>query len=175
MRLTGSGVHLLDFLPRVKPKRHTRPSFVFLIPAISSAISLLSVITDLGTVTPWLPGERRRRLPDRRLASQTRRWVMVKAVADIVLAATAIFGASVAKKGTTAEARLSYRQGMVFTALRLVFSPQVLRCVADFCFGPWDAENVPYDDMGLLTFRIWAVDIPAMYYFTLAVKHARAR
>lgn len=54
-----------------------------------------------------------------------RRWFVVKTAADVALVATAIFGAFVAERGTTGEARLSYQQGMVYTALRLVLSPRV--------------------------------------------------
>lgn len=103
-----------------------------------------------------------------------RRWFVVKAAADVVLAGAAILGAFVAKRGTMGEARLSYRQGMVYTALRLVLSPQILHCVADVCCGRRDTEHVAYGDLNLLTFRFWAIDIPALYCFLRAIKHARA-
>lgn len=54
-----------------------------------------------------------------------RRWFVVKTAADVALVATAIFGAFVAERGITGEARLSYQQGMLYTALRLVLSPRV--------------------------------------------------
>ncbi|KAI6118435.1 hypothetical protein F5141DRAFT_619356 [Pisolithus sp. B1] len=189
MNRTSSGIPRSILLPHAQPECHIRPlKPVFFVSAIASTISVLSLISDLETVTPWFSGNKRR-LPARRLV-QMRRWFVVKAAADVVLAGAAILGAFVAKRGTMGEARLSYRQGMVYTALRLVLSPQVsdlstianradismqiLHCVADVCCGRRDTEHVAYGDLNLLTFRFWAIDIPALYCFLRAIKHARA-
>lgn len=87
-----------------------------------------------------------------------RRWFVVKTAADVALVATAIFGAFVAERGITGEARLSYQQGMLYTALRLVLSPRILHYLAP-----------AYDDLSLLTCRFWAIDIPALYCFLRAI------
>ncbi|KAI6164027.1 hypothetical protein EDD17DRAFT_411329 [Pisolithus thermaeus] len=189
MNQTSSGIPRSILLLHAQPERHIRPlKPVFFVSAIASYISVLNLISDLETVTPWFPANRRR-LPARRLA-QMRRWFVVKAAADVVLAGAAILGAFVSKRGATGEVLLSYRQGMAYTALRLVLSPQVndlstmanradistqiLHCVADVCCGRSDTEHVAYGDLNLLTFRFWAIDIPALYCFLRAIKHARA-
>ncbi|KAI6041737.1 hypothetical protein EDC04DRAFT_1199580 [Pisolithus marmoratus] len=192
MNRTGSGAPHRILLPHVKPECYVRPlKPISVVPAIFSTISLLSSFSHLGTVTPWLSGDKCRRPPPRRLTLQMKRWIMVKVAADDILAVAAIFGAFVAKRGTSGEACLSYQQGIVYTALRLVLSPhasdsftiriltdtsvQILRCVADVCFGQGDTEHVAYTDLGLLTFRFRALDAPAMYCFLRAVKHAGAK
>ncbi|KAI6039476.1 hypothetical protein EDC04DRAFT_2568410 [Pisolithus marmoratus] len=150
-----------------------------LFPVICSAATLTHALSDYQCLTPWL------RMSDRRQKSSRvvpwfNRWFTRKMIGDFALAVVTIAGGCIARRNTSGWAHRMYLHGILFASWHLILAldvtdapcVQIGCCARKIVRDRVDARNGLQSFLRYHTFRIFTADIPALFCFLEAFRHA---
>ncbi|KAI6041736.1 hypothetical protein EDC04DRAFT_1199514 [Pisolithus marmoratus] len=142
-----------------------------LLPVICSAATLAHALSDYQCLTPWLRMSDRRQKASR-VVPWFNRWFTRKMIGDFALVVVTIAGGCIPRRNTSGWAHRMYLHGILFASWHLILASDIGCCARKIVHDRMDARNGLQLFLRYHTFRIFTADIPALFCFLEAFRHA---